>query len=176
MIVGRIAHFAALGSLVTFLVTAFPLGGGAAIPSNAPLPCGPTNMGGSIPVNANNPLVTHKPGGGFNFSCTSTVTWDCTTSTVTPSGCSVCAATRWYTSTTLNGTQTPLTSFTASAGTAACGSTGNTANFTDTLTGNTTDGLYYHFYFAVGAGGSPCPDATVGGNYRTYDSGTFQNN
>jgi len=94
MIAGRIAQFAAFGTLVASLIVAFP-DGGTAKPFGVIGPCSSKNFITSYVKNATNPTITKPAGGGFDFTATSSVTFDCSDSTVTPSGCGICTYTQW---------------------------------------------------------------------------------
>lgn len=90
--------------------------------------CNSTNVVGSfVPVAGTNPVITHPPTGGFTFSATSSVTFDCTTAVGASSGCGICTCTLWATSLGRGGTPTQVAFYTlGSSGT--CGSIGNVLN------------------------------------------------
>jgi hypothetical protein len=145
--------------------------------ATTPIPppvCSATNIQGTM----NPPNATLQ---NNVYTQVTTVTFDCD-NTSTMSACAICGATIWASANTTAGPWIIGGTATASTTNKACGSTGNTATFTDTLS-NLVPGKFYTLIYAYapgGANGAACPNpVTPAGGlaapYTRYGTVGFQN-
>ena len=159
------------GYLVMAMFFVLGFAGSRAIEATAQQPGGGTV--GTQTVCSAGSITGRDSGGtvtGATYSGTSTFTFDCNTGIV--SYCGLCAETVVFKGTSIaTANTTYVGSSLASTGYVACGSTGNTVVFTESLTGMMPGFFYKLTYLASPSpqNNAPCPDV-LDPSYFAYDS------